>query len=74
MPVGRDVYFNLVGRSPVDRLLEGRLRVGLLTALAAAALFEFVPIQSSSSFGTCWALFQVILDRIVRNLSSGEYT
>lgn len=52
MPVGRDVYFNLVGRSPVDWLLEGRLRVGLLTTLAAAALFEFVPIQSFSSFGT----------------------
>ena len=31
MSVCRDVYFSLVGRSPVDRLRDGRQRVGPLT-------------------------------------------
>ena len=33
MSVGRDIYFSWVGRSPVDRLLDGRLRFALLTTL-----------------------------------------
>ena len=33
MSVGRDVYLSLVGWYPTDRLLDGRLVVGLLTIL-----------------------------------------
>ena len=55
MSVCRDGYLNLVGRSPVDRLLDGRLRVGLLTTLGSpeggewmgregVVFFSFFPI------------------------------
>ena len=33
-----DVYLSLVGRSPVDSLLDSRLRVGLLTTINHLAI------------------------------------
>ena len=49
MSVCREVYLSLAGWSPVDRLLDGRLRVGLLSTLFITGELSFQQLQSEAS-------------------------
>ena len=53
MSVCRDVYFDLVGRSPVDRLLDGRPRVGLLTTLILLILGRALKLNRTDYCQPC---------------------